>query len=81
MERPDIPKVLREANALGCTVSLDDVTYYVGHETVIAREDGKGLPKWRVELFAFMDRNSAKVTDFFRLPRNNVVEIGREVAI
>ena len=81
MERPDIPKVLREANALGCTVSLDDVTYYVGHETVIAREDGKGLPNWRVALFAFMDRNSAKVTDFFRLPRNDVVEIGREVAI
>ena len=31
MDRPDIPAVLREAHALGCGVSLDDVTYYVGH--------------------------------------------------
>jgi len=28
-----------------------------------------------------MDRNEAKVTDFFKLPLNDVVEIGREVAL
>ncbi len=81
MERPDIPAVLREAKEKGCTVLLDDVTYYVGHETVVPKEDGEGLPKWRVSLFSVMDRNAAKVTDFFKLPVNDVVEIGREVAI
>jgi KUP system potassium uptake protein len=35
----------------------------------------------RIRLFSVMDRNSAKVTDFFKLPVNDVVEIGREVAI
>lgn len=30
---------------------------------------------------AVMDRNSAKVIDFFKLPVNDVVEIGREFAI
>ena len=44
-------------------------------------EDGEGLPKWRVSLFSVMGRNAAKVTDFFKLPVNDVVEIGREVAI
>jgi KUP system potassium uptake protein len=81
MERPDIPAVLREAKEMGCTVLLDDVTYYVGHETVVPKEDSEGLPKWRVSLFSVMDRNSAKVTEFFKLPVNDVVEIGREVAI
>lgn len=81
MERPDIPAVLHEAKEKGCTILLDDVTYYVGHETVMPREDGDGLPKWQVSLFSVMDRNEAKVTDFFKLPLNDVVEIGREVAI
>ena len=81
MERPDIPAALREAKEKGCSISLEDVTYYIGHETVMSREDGEGLPTWEVSLFSVMDRNEAKVTDFFKLPRNDVVEIGREVAI
>jgi len=82
MERPDIPALLlREAKEKGCTIFLEDVTYYIGHETVMAREDGEGLRKWQVNLFSVMDRNESKVTDFFKLPLNNVVQIGREVAI
>jgi KUP system potassium uptake protein len=81
MERPDIPAVLQEAKRRGCNLLLDDVTYYVGHETVVAREDGKGVPKWLESIFAVMERNAAQVTDFFRLPVDQVVEIGRQVAI
>ena len=81
MERLDIPAVLRAAQEKGCTIFLEDVTYYIGHETVMPKEDGEGLPEWQVSLFSVMDRNEAKVTDFFKLPRNDVVEIGREVAI
>ena len=32
-------------------------------------------------IFAAMERNAAQVTDFFRLPVDQVVEIGRQVAI
>ena len=81
MERPDIPAVLSEAKKKGCTIILDDVTYYVGHETIVPREDGEGLAKWRVSLFSVMDRNAARVTDLFKVPVNDVVEIGREVEI
>jgi KUP system potassium uptake protein len=48
---------------------------------VIALEDGTGLPRWQEAIFAAMERNSAHVTEFFRLPYDQVVEIGREVAI
>jgi KUP system potassium uptake protein len=81
MERPDIPAVLRQANALGCSLKLDDVTYYVGHETVIPRDDGKGLPHVVESLFAYLQRNSTHVSDYFRLPPDSVVELGREIAI
>jgi len=81
MDRPDIPELLRKAHAQGCRLDPNDVTYYVGHETVIPREDKKGLPRWIEALFAYMQRNSSHVTDYFRLPSDSVVEIGREIAI
>ena len=58
MERPHIPELLAASKSLGCTIDLDDVTYYVGHETVIRREDGKGLPAWQERIFAVMERNA-----------------------
>jgi KUP system potassium uptake protein len=81
MERPDIPALLAEARKRGCMVDLSDVTYYVGHETVVHREDGAALPRWIEQMYAAMQRNSVHVSDFFRLPAECVVEIGREVAI
>jgi KUP system potassium uptake protein len=81
MERPHIPELLTTSKSLGCTVDLDDVTYYVGHETVIVREDGMGLPRWQEAFFAVMERNAIHVSDFFSLPTDQVVEIGRQVSI
>jgi KUP system potassium uptake protein len=81
MERPHIPELLAAGKLLGCTVDLDDVTYYVGHETVISREEGDGLPAWQERFFAVMERNATHVSDFFSLPNDQVVEIGRQVAI
>jgi KUP system potassium uptake protein len=81
MERPHIPELLTSSKLLGCTVDLDDITYYVGRETVVRREDGMGLPAWQEELFALMERNAVHVSDFFSLPSDQVVEIGRLVAI
>ena len=81
MERPDIPAVLGRALEQSCPVQADDVVYYVGHETILGREDGRGLPLWLVAVFAWMERNSVHVTDFFRLPSDGVVEIGRQIAI
>jgi KUP system potassium uptake protein len=82
MERPDIPRLLREAHDnAGCAIDLDDVTYYVGHENIVHRERGPALPVWQEALFAAMVRNSTHVTDYFRLPSRQVVEIGRQVSI
>jgi len=81
MERPDIPALLQQAHARGCGLDLSDIVYYVGHETILCREDGKGLPKWVVACFAMMQRNSGHLTDYFRLPSPAVVEIGREISV
>jgi len=81
MERPDVPSLLRQANGLGCKLKLDDVTYYVGHETVVRRSDGQGLPRVVENMYAYLQRNSVHVSDYFRLPTDSVVELGREISI
>jgi KUP system potassium uptake protein len=81
MERPNIPRLMVDLRQLGCAVDLDNVTYYVGHETVTARRGGRGLPRWLVAIFAFMERNAAHITDYLALPHDHVVEIGRQVGI
>jgi KUP system potassium uptake protein len=81
IERPDIPRLLEEVYEKGCNIRLDDVTYYVGHEIILHRERGADLPAWQEAMFAAMVRNSAHVTDYFQLPSESVVEIGRQVAI
>ncbi len=81
MQRPDLPLILSQARTRGCTLPLDDITYYVGHETVIHRAAGPAMPLWQQVIFAFLLRNAATVSGFFRLPREKVVEIGRLVEI
>jgi KUP system potassium uptake protein len=44
-------------------------------------DNEKALPRVVEALFAFMQRNSAHLTEYFRLPIDAVVEIGREVSI
>ncbi len=81
MQRPDVPALLAQAQTHGCTLKLDDVTYYVGHETIVQREDRGWLPRCATAFYAVMGRNAAHVTDFLRLPSDQVVELGRQIAI
>ena len=79
MEIPNIDLILTQCRAKSAHINLDDVTYYVGHETIIPREDGQGLPHWQTALFAAMGRNAARISDSLHLPHGQVVEIGREI--
>jgi KUP system potassium uptake protein len=81
MQRPDIPHLLKEAQQKGCQIHADDVTYYVGHESILHRQRGALLPHWQEQIFAAMMRNASHVTDYFRLPTEQVVEIGRQISI
>ena len=81
MEQPDLPALVERARARRNMVDSSNVTYFIGRETVVRRKDGKALP-WLVEVvFSFMLRNSSEAIDYYHLPRDEVVEIGRQFAI
>ena len=81
MEQLTIADLIAAAHAQGCALKLDDVTYYIGHETVLHRKDGHGMPYWMEAIFGFMLRNTGQVAEAFSFPREGVVEIGHQLEI
>src|SRR5207253_7797359 len=59
-------------------IDLTDITYYIGRETIIPREDVPGMWVWRETLVAFLQRHAQGCPRFFRLPTQQVVGCGTE---
>jgi KUP system potassium uptake protein len=78
MEDPDVPAALLQASQKGLPLDLDDVTYFLGRETIIVTRQ-PGMAIWREKLFVLMSRNAVRATAFFRLPPERVVELGVQV--
>jgi KUP system potassium uptake protein len=78
MEDPDVPAALQQARDLGLALDLDDLTYFLGRETIIVTRQ-PGMAVWREKLFVLMARNAVRATAFFRLPPERVVELGVQV--
>jgi KUP system potassium uptake protein len=62
-------------------IDLSNVTYFVGRETIIPREDIPGMWVWREAIFAFLQRNAEHSAAFFGVPPRQVVEFGTEIEI
>jgi KUP system potassium uptake protein len=80
MERPDMPDLMRQLAARGCGVVPEKLTYFVGSERVVARERG-GLPHWVEAIFGFLLRNAMHMPDYLNVPREQLVDLGRQISI
>ena len=78
MEDPDVPAALLQAREQGLVLDPDDLTYFLGRETIIVTRR-KGMAIWREKLFVLMARNAIRATAFFHLPAERVVELGVQV--
>jgi KUP system potassium uptake protein len=81
MERPDMPQLLRELAIQGCGVDLERLTYFVGSERIVARADGAGLPRWIEATFGWLLRNSMHAPDYLNVPREQLIDLGRQISI
>jgi KUP system potassium uptake protein len=78
MEDPNVPEALALARRLNLRMDEDDVTYFLGRETILVTRR-KGMAIWREKLFVLMARNAVRATAYFRLPAERVVELGVQV--
>src|SRR5215469_5361923 len=83
MEQPDVPKGLAVTVARGQIpkCELEKITYFTGHETIIATGRRRGMARWREALFSFMHRNAQRPGAYFRIPSKQIMEVGIEFEI
>ncbi len=80
MEPADVPTALCEIVTPDFGFDITDATFFLGKETVIPTPR-PGMAQWRERLFAFMHRNASSAARQFRLPFNQVIEIGSQVEL
>src|SRR6266550_1567830 len=80
MEDPEIEEILDACRGKGLDVRIEGTTFFLGRETLIAA-DRPGMAPWREQLFSFMSRNALRATAFFKIPPNQVFEVGTQVEL
>ncbi len=81
-EQPDIHEVLETSRRrYGLELDVMETSFFLSRETIIPTRDAPGMALWRDHVFAWMNRNATRATDFFNIPPNRVVELGTHIEI
>jgi KUP system potassium uptake protein len=76
----DVRRALKLAIEEGLGIDPKKVSFFVGSET-IAFKRSSSMSKWQRSLFLFLVHNSSSAIEFFRIPVDQVVEIGVRVEL
>jgi KUP system potassium uptake protein len=78
-QEPDVPTALALPAAQPLQLDPVTTTFFVARSQVV--EGVGGMPHWQRSLFAWMNRQSEGAAATFRLPPNQVVEVGTQVML
>ncbi|WP_244629536.1 potassium transporter Kup [Martelella limonii] len=81
MQSPNIPVALRLYAEVDNSLDLEQLTYFVGHETIIPSQRVFFLRRLQQKLFMFLARNAMRSTSFYKLPPEKVVELGVQIKL
>jgi KUP system potassium uptake protein len=80
MEDPDVPAALASIKERGYSFDPDKVTYFIGHESIVAGK-APGMHPLLERLFVLLNRGADSASRFFNLPPERVFEVGSHVEI
>ncbi|SRR5579883_1241746 len=79
MEDPLVRPVLRAvAEADRIPFDPDDATYYIGHETIVASDEGS-ISRIPEAIFSYLNRNAVHEERRYGMPAEQIVEIGTQI--
>lgn len=80
MEEPLLLPILRAVSQYEhIPLDADDATYYIGHETIIAKNGGfQRVPE---AIFSYLNRNAVHEERRYGMPAQQVVEIGTHISL
>jgi len=80
MDEVNVPEVLANEDLHGLNIEMDEVSYFIGRETIVPT-DLPGMALWREHIFSWMMRNASSVVAYYKLPSKQVMELGSRVDI
>lgn len=80
MEIPKMKHILEGLREKNIFFPIQETTFVLGRETLLVAGTAD-LPVWREKIFAFMAKNAERPTAFFKIPPNQVIEVGIQVEI
>ena len=78
METPKMKHILEACRQRDIHFKLEETTFVLGRETILASGHLE-MSVWREKLFALMAKNAQRPTAFFKIPPNQVIEVGIQV--
>jgi KUP system potassium uptake protein len=80
MEIPKMRHILEACREKDLHFKVNETTFVLGRETILPSST-PSMPLWQEKIFALMSRNAQRPTAFFRIPPNQVIEVGIQVEI
>jgi KUP system potassium uptake protein len=80
MQKPHVPRFLRQCAAYGLEVDPDMATFFMGREIILPSAE-PGMARWREHLFALASRLAQQPATYFQIPVGRVIELGQQVEI
>jgi KUP system potassium uptake protein len=81
LEIPNLRQALARTRGFAATIDFDKALFFGTRDHVVSKRKSASMRGWRLVLFAFLYRNSAKIVDRFNLEPENVIEIARQIEI
>jgi KUP system potassium uptake protein len=80
MQQPNIAEVLQHCRLQGLPVDLASTSFFLSRRS-LKRNEPSALPRPVTALYIALAENAADATDYFRIPKDRVVEIGTQVGL
>ena len=80
MQKPNVPRLLRQCATQGLEVEAERATFFLGREIIIPSAN-PGMARWRESLFSFSSKIAQQPVTYFQIPVGRVIELGQQVEI
>ena len=79
-QTPNVARELSRAEIPGLELDPGQISFFVGRANVKS-SPRPGMARWREHLYVFLTRIATRSPEFFRIPPDQVIELGAEVEI
>lgn len=72
MQKPNVPRLLRQCAAHGLEVEAENATYFLGRK-IITPSANPGMARWREHLFSFASKRAQQPATCFQIPVDRMI--------